>query len=102
MKKFIKNNKHRIIAILCLALVALALCSCSESCRRSCKDCSSDYNGGLNRTVRVYDIEGELVAEYSGKFDIETDHNTYILWDDELGKRHIIYFSTFNIIIDEN
>ena len=50
---------------------------------------------------KVYDIDGDLVAEYSGKFDIETDHTTYILWDDEKGMRHIIYFSTFNIIIDE-
>ena len=102
MKKFIKTNKHRIIVMLCLALVSLALCSCSESCARSCKDMQSDYNGGLHRTVKVYDINGELVAEYSGKFDIETDHETYILWDDEMGKRHIIYFSTFNVIIDEN
>lgn len=102
MKNFIKNNKHRIITIICLALVALALCSCSENCSRSCKDMDSNFNGGLHRTVKVYDIEGELVAEYTGKFDIETDHSTYILWDDEYGKRHIIYFSTFNVIIDEN
>ncbi len=85
-----------------LIAMCLALCSCSESCARTMKDINSDYNGGLSRTVRVYDIDGELVAEYTGKFDIETDHSTYILWDDEMGKRHIIYFSTFNVIIDEN
>lgn len=102
MKNFIKTNKHRIIALICLAAFALMMCACSESCGRSCKDWQSDYNGGLHRTVKVYDINGELVAEYTGKFDIETDNETYILWDDELGKRHIIYFSTFNIIIDEN
>ena len=101
MKNWISKN-HRIITVVCLVLVALALCSCSESCARSCKDMQSDYNGGLDRTVKVYDIDGDLVAEYSGKFDIETDNETYILWDDENGKRHIIYFSTFNIIIDEN
>lgn len=101
MKNFIKSNKRRITTIICLALVCLALCSCSESCARSCKDFNSDMHGGLVRTVRVYDIDGDLVAEYSGKFDIETDHSTYILWDDEYGKRHIIYFSTFNVIIDE-
>jgi hypothetical protein len=52
--------------------------------------------------VKVYDIDGELLAEYTGKFDIETDHSTYILWDDEMGKRHIIYFTTATIIIDEH
>ena len=92
----------RLIEIICMLVVALLLCSCSESCARSCKDFQSDHNGGLYRTVKVYDIDGELVAEYTGKFDIETDHSTYILWDDEMGKRHIVYFSTFNIIIDEN
>lgn len=101
MKKFLKTNKHRIIAIVLLLILSLALCSCSESCARSCKDMQSDYNGGLYRTVKVYDIEGDLVAEYTGKFDIETDHDTYILWDDEKGMRHIVYFSTFNVIIDE-
>lgn len=100
MKKFFKPN--RIIAIVMLLALCIALCSCTEGCERTMKDINSDYNGGLNRTVKVYDIDGELVAEYSGKFDIETDHSTYILWDDEDGKRHIVYFSTFNIIIDEN
>ena len=94
-----KNNIRR-IAILVLFIICFLFCSC-ESCARSCKDFNSDVNGGLYRTVKVYDIDGDLVAEYEGKFDIETDHTTYILWDDEYGKRHIIYFSTFNIIIDE-
>lgn len=94
-----KNNIRR-IAILVLFIVCFLFCSC-ESCSRACKDYNSDMNGGLYRTVKVYDIEGNLVTEYEGKFDIETDHTTYILWDDEYGKRHIVYFSTFNIIIDE-
>lgn len=90
----------RIIVIISMFAV-LMLCSCTEGCARSCKDMDSNFNGGLNRTVRVYDINGNLVAEYEGKFDIETDNETYMLWDDEMGKRHIIYYSTFNIIIDE-
>ena len=102
MKKFFKENKHRIIVIVSLLLIALAMCSCSESCARSCKDFDSNYNGGLPRTVSVYDLNGNLVKEYTGKFDIETDNETYVLWDDEMGKRHIIYFTTFNVIIDEN
>jgi hypothetical protein len=95
-------KKIKIFALISLIIMTLSLCSCSESCARSCKDFNSNYNGGLHRTVRVYDFEGDLVAEYEGKFDIETDNETYVLWDDEMGKRHIIYYSTFNIIIDEN
>ena len=97
-----KNFKRQIMMVVALIALCFALCSCTEGCARSCKDINSNYNGGLHRTVKVYDIDGELVAEYTGKFDIETDHSTYILWDDEMGKRHIIYFSTFNVIIDEN
>lgn len=100
MKKFFKNY-HRIIAVVMLIAMCLAICSCTEGCARWQKDINSNYNGGLNRTVKVYDINGELIAEYSGKFDIETDHSSYLLWDDEKGKRHIIYFSTATVIIDE-
>lgn len=92
----------RIIVLLVLILCILTtLCSCTESCSRTCKDIGSNYNGGLYRVVKVYDINGNLVAEYEGKFDIETDNERYILWDDELGKRHIVYYTTFNVIIDE-
>ena len=101
MKKWFKNNFKRIIATTCMVVAMLALCSCA-SCQRACKDYNSEIGNGLYRTVKVYTYDGELVAEYTGKFDIETDHSTYILWDDEMGKRHIIYFTNFNIIIDEN
>lgn len=97
MKKF----KRYIAMMIALVALCLVLCSCS-TCDRACKDYQSDVGGGLYRTVKVYDIDGDLIEEYTGKFDIETDNSTYILWDDEMGKRHIIYFSTFNIIIDEN
>lgn len=102
MKKFIKANSRKMCAILCLAILCLVLCSCTEACGRYMKDIESDFGGGLPRTVSVYDLSGNLVKEYTGTFDIETDNESYILWDDEMGKRHIIYFSTFNIIIDEN
>lgn len=97
MKKFIRP----IMMLSALLVMCIILCSCS-TCERACKDYQSDVGGGLYRTVKVYDIDGELLAEYTGKFDIETDHSTYILWDDEMGKRHIIYFTTATIIIDEN
>ncbi len=96
-----KRNIKRIIALALVLVMCFLLNSCSESCARSCKDMQSDYNGGLYRIVKVYDINGNLVTEYEGKFDIETDNETYILWDDEMGKRHIIYYTTFNVIIDE-
>lgn len=73
----------------------------SASGRRVLKDQQSNLNGGIERVVSVYDIDGDLIAQYSGKFDIETDRESYILFDDEQGKRHIIYYTTGTIIVDE-
>ncbi|MCD8082214.1 MAG: hypothetical protein LUE86_01485 [Clostridiales bacterium] len=57
-------------------------------------------SGGISRLVRVYDMEGDLIEEYAGTFDVETDEH-YVLFDDEKGKRHMIYYTTGTIIIDE-
>lgn len=92
-----------------LALIlTIAICgvyiwyrSNSESGRRALRDQESNLTGGIERTVSVYDINGNLIKEYSGKFDIETDRASYILFDDENGDRHMIYYTTGTIIIDE-
>lgn len=73
----------------------------SEAGRRALKDQQANLRGGIERTVTVYDIDGEIIEQYSGKFDIETDRQSYILFDDEQGKRHIIYYTTGTIIVDE-
>jgi hypothetical protein len=73
----------------------------SESGRRALKDQQSNLSGGIERTVSVYDINGQLIKEYSGKFDVETDRESYILFDDEDGNRHMIYYTTGTIIVDE-
>ena len=72
----------------------------TEEGQRALKDQQSNFYGGISRTVEVYDINGNLIKSYEGKFDIETDHNNYIMFDDN-GQRHIIYFTTGTIIIDE-
>lgn len=74
----------------------------SASGQRALKNQESNLNGGINRTVSVYDVNGNLIQQYTGKFDIDTDKNSYILFDDENGNRHIIYYTTGTIIIDEN
>ncbi len=92
-----------------IMLVTVALCGVyiwyrnnSESGRRALRDQESNLTGGIERTVSVYDINGNLIKEYAGRFDIETDHASYILFDDENGDRHMIYYTTGTIIIDEH
>ena len=93
-------------------LLAIILCGIfiwyrgnSAAGQRALKDQQSDLQGGISRTVTALDISGNQIAKYSGKFDVETgnsDNASYVLFDDENGKRHIIYYTTGTIIIDEN
>lgn len=67
---------------------------------RAFKSQESNFNMGIERKVTVYDMEGDVIQEYEGKFDVEYDDDR-ILFDDENGKRHIIYYPTGTVIIDE-
>lgn len=91
-----------IIGFVCIGGVVIYLNT--ESGKRAIKDMQSEFNHGIHRTVQVYDINGELIKEYEGKFDVETgsaETAPYIVFDDENGKRHIIYYTTGTILIDE-
>lgn len=75
----------------------------TESGKRTQKTFRSETSGGLYRTVRVYDMEGELLEAYEGKFDVDEYTGggiTKVKFDSD-GKRHIIYCSTGTVIIDE-
>jgi hypothetical protein len=73
----------------------------SAAGQRAYKDQQANLQGGLERLVTVYDINGQVIKEYRGKFDVETDNSSYILFDDENNLRHIIYYTTGTVIIDE-
>ena len=73
----------------------------TESGMRAMKDQESNFGDGINRIVTVYDVNGNVIATYEGRFDIETDKDSYILFDDEDGYRHVIYYTTGTITIDE-
>ena len=51
----------------------------SASVSRGWKSIKSNYTGGINRTVSVYDMKGDKIAEYSGKFDIKESENKVML-----------------------
>ena len=72
----------------------------TEKGKRAMKSQESNFNGGIERTVKVYDIKGDIIAEYEGKFDVDYNQNR-IIFDDENGKRHIIYYNMATVVIDE-
>lgn len=94
-----------VVTILVAAIVIGGICWWSlgtEAGKRAYKDQQSNIAGGIERTVRVFDIKGDLIESYSGKFDVETNAEAnYVLFDDEDGKRHMIYYTTGTVIIDE-
>lgn len=91
-----------IIAIVAVIMIIVPIVySNTEAGKRAYKDQQSNFEGGIERVIKVYDINGTLIQEYEGTFDIETSNDKYILFDDSLGKRHIIYNTTGTVIIDE-
>lgn len=64
----------------------------------------SETSGGIDRTVTVYDINGEEVAKYTGRSDVEESSQEGVvkIKFDCNGKRHIIYAQTGTVLIDEN
>lgn len=67
---------------------------------RAVKTQESNFNKGIERKVTVYDMEGDVIKEYEGKFDVDYDDDR-IIFDDENNLRHIIYYPTGTVIIDE-
>ena len=72
----------------------------TEAGKRARKSQDSNFNGGITRRVRVYDMYGDVLEEYTGKFDVDYGSER-ILFDDENGKRHVIYYKSGTVIVDE-
>lgn len=90
--------KKIFLALALVAITSLTMISCSESQQREIKTIRSDWTGGLNRTVTVYDYNGQKIKSWSGQFDVkETDRNS-VYFDTADGKRVII---SGGIIINE-
>ena len=94
MKKF--NLFVSIIGIL------LLMSGCSgtgcASCERELKSCQSDVNGGLDRIVIVYDMNGNEMARYEGKIDIATEDGCVQF---EYNGKRIIWYNAIVSIIEK-
>lgn len=101
------NKLHIVFSIVTGVLVitgiivgGLAWLNNTESGKRTQKSWESETTGGIERIVSIYDINGKLIQRYEGKFDVSYNSER-IIFDDENGKRHAIYYTTGTIIIDE-
>ena len=75
--------------IIVLVIIGIGLLSPSST-RRNIKSMVSDYTGGLNRTITLYDFNGNKIKSWTGRFDVD-DNESRVFFDDEDGKRVIIY-----------
>lgn len=80
--------KKKIVLMVLAATMAIATTGCSEATKRSMKSLQSEYGGGLDRTVTVYDYNGQPIDSWTGKFDVSEDENKVFF--DLDGKRVII------------
>lgn len=85
-----------IITIVALMIVGVFASGCTASCERSIKSCNSNINGGLERIVIVYNLNGEEMACYEGKLDLATADGC--IQFEYNGKRIIWYNAIVSII----
>ena len=64
------SNSKKAIALVLATTIALAGCSNSDIERQKLKN-ESEYNYGVQRTVKVYSTTGELVEEWHGCIDVD-------------------------------
>lgn len=93
----IENIAGKIISIIVALLVILGLFfgmrwyfQNTASGQRALTDQKSNLDNGLERTVTIYTADGEIIAQYTGKIDIEGNDGGYVLFDYE-GKRYTYY-----------
>jgi hypothetical protein len=67
--------------------------------QRALIDQQSNLNNGMERTVTVYTANGDLIAQYVGLIDIDTNDGGYVKFDFE-GKRYIYYNCFIETIAD--
>lgn len=61
--------------------------------KRALKDFKSNVNNGIEREIIITAEDGREIFRYDGKIDIESNHeDNYIKFDDEHGKRYIVYY----------
>lgn len=81
--------KKKIVAVGMAVMLALGMTGCA-SLDRMVTDVKSDFAGGMQRTIKVYTANGDLLAGYEGKIDIDSNEGGYVKFDYD-GKRYIYY-----------
>lgn len=71
----------------------------TASGQRAFVDQKSELNNGIERVINVYTANGDMIASYEGKIDIDTNDGGYVKFDFQ-GKRYIYYNCFIETIAD--
>lgn len=97
-KKYIIRGSIILTVVLLFLSIYLFITKTQAGGRLS-KDISSSVSG-MDRTLRAYSLDGELLETYSGKFDISENSNGAKVKFDKGNKRIIIYNAI--VIVEED
>lgn len=84
-------------ALAVAGVLAVGLSGCA-SCDRMAKSWDSNMSNGLDRTVVLYDYEGDELARWEGKIDLQISNDGGHIVFDQDGKRTVI---TGGIVVSE-
>lgn len=93
-----------VVTSLCIVgsiLFGLWYFNCTASGSRYMVDTKSELMNGLDRTVTVYTANGDVIAQYKGRIDLQATEGGYVKFDFE-GKRYIYYNCFVETIADIN
>ena len=81
-----------ICGVICVVLLVSMLWyyNNTASGQRALVDQESELSNGMDRVIRVYTANGDLIAEFEGRIDIEGNDGGYVLFDYQ-GKRYTYY-----------
>lgn len=92
-----KNTAMKASALAVAGVLAVGLSGCA-SCDRMAKSWDSEISNGMNRTVVLYDYEGDELARWEGRIDLQvSEEGGHIVFDQD-GKRTVI---TGGIVVSE-
>ena len=92
--------KKKIVILIATLILAIGAMTGCASLDRAITDVKSEVGNGLNRTITVYTANGEIIAQYEGKIDIQESDGGYVKFDHN-GKRYIYYNCFVETIADK-
>lgn len=93
------NRRKSINTIVAIAIITLSFLSykglswyyqSTASGQRALTDQQSELKNGLERIITVYTADGDVIARYEGRIDIEGNDGGYVIFDFE-GRRYTYY-----------